>query len=231
MPSDFDDGLPDRSFLGRGIVDQGEALANVNFEVGHVPNTAGYFGHVDPELAVVYEGPRFMVSFPILAELLAGPTDWMSYDLAALAERKMLRLGIGQLREVGLSDPRFAVGLLAGATGDLLPLVPSPGSNPSLHAHSTTVSVAMAAAEAGEDLGPVLDQLIALGVSSLDVDLDIDSANRIGRFAYSLSYPPRVGSRAVRLRVMMEFPKYGVDEDLQAPEPPSVVMIEDYLSL
>ena len=230
MPSDFDDGHPTRTFRGRGVVHQGRGIAGVYFAVAKVPNSAGYFGHVDPTLSVIYEGPRFMISFPTLAEILGGQVDWMSYELDDLSKRKMLRLGIGQLREIGLSDPRFASQLLAGVSGELQRRPGTPAAS-TLVPYSALVNITSAAEASGDEMGPVLEELIELGVTSMDVELDLDTQGRLGRFAYSLSYPPKEGSDPVAIGIEMLFPEYGVDRGLRAPPANAVVNVDEYLAL
>ncbi len=230
MPPQLDDGVPDREFTGRGVVHQGREIAGVYFDVADVPNTAGYFGHVDErDLTAIYVGSRFIISFPVLADVLPGRVDWMSYELASFSHPKMLRLGIGQLREIALSDPRFAVALLGGATGGLRSVQPTPGTESVGRPFSTVADIA-AAASATPEMGPVFEEMLALGVSKVDIAVDVDGEDRVGRVTYSLRYPPGRGSRPVRLSVEMTF-VYGVRPGLGAPPPRSVVEIEDHLSL
>ena len=226
MPSDFDDGQPERSFKGRGVVDQGRSIAGVYFSTRKVPNAAGYLGHVDPTMSVVYEGSRFIVSFPQLAELLADPVDWVSYDLDVLSDPVALRLGIGQLREIGLSDPRLANGFLAGTSDELQ--AASPGTDPYGDTYIASVDVASAAEASGDDLRPIFEGLIRLGVTSVDVEVGLDTEGRLGSFAYSLSYPPKEGSEPVQLDVTMQFPAYGVQRGLRAPRDAAVVSYDEY---
>ena len=226
MPEGFDELQPERAFRGRGVVDQGRGIAGVYYEVAGVPNSAGYFGHVDPTMSVVYEGARFIVSFPELAELLEGPTDWMSYEISDLSDPKMLELGIGQLREIGLSDPRLATELLA-AVGNLETRMLSPGEPRLGRAFQATVVVA-SLADTGSEMQPVFEELLALGVSSIDVEVVVDPDNRISRFAYSLSYPPKEGSDPVDLNVDMQFLQYGVQRGLRAPSDGAVVTVDEF---
>lgn len=228
MPSDFDDAQPERVFKGRGVVDHERDIAGVYFDVAKVPNSAGYFGHVDPTMSVVYEGSRFIVSFPELAHLLEDPTDWMSYELSDLSDPGLLDLGIGQLREIGLSDPRLATELLS-QVGELQVRPARSEDLPSLSPFRATVDIASLAGS-GSEMQPLFEELLALGVTSIDVDVDLDPEGRVGRVAYSLSYPPKAGSDPVKLSVDMQFPRYGVERGLHAPRGEAVVTADDFFA-
>ena len=230
MPPDFDDGQPKRSFEGRGFLDWESDLAGVTYEVGGVPNTAGYFGHVEDELSVFYSEGGFVASFPILVSALRGQGEWFRYELADFSTNKIRTLGIGQLREIGLSDPRLALALLRGLPDQL-----TGGFDSSIEETSTTnyvlaADVATAAAEAPEPLAPQFEALSELGVSQVEVELALDPLQQVRRVKYGMSYAPAPGSPPVRLTVTLDLLKFGLEGGLTPPPEARVLDYSEYLS-
>ena len=239
MPPDFDDGVPDRTFGGTGFLDRDKDLAGINYEMSTVPNSAGYFGQVDREMNVFYLGSEWIVSFPLMAQSLPGRLDWLSYDLETVAKPKAQKLGIGQLREIGLSDPRLAIALLGGADAleqgtltpppapEVAPTPPAPGSPTFL----AVADVARAAAAADPGLRRRVRGLQDLGVDSIDLLLYLDEEGRLATVTYSMSYPPKEGSEPVEMTVTHTFQKYGLEGGLNAPTGRSVSSFEEYLGI
>lgn len=240
MPSDFDDGIPERAFGGTGFLDQDKALAGINYEMSSVPNSAGYFGQVDGEMNVFYSGSEWIVSFPLMASALAGRLDWLSYDLETMADPRAQELGIGQLREIGLADPRLGLALLGGA-GSLERGAPtsippaatpaSPAPTPTGTPHRASADVAGAAQAATTELRPLLEGLQELGVTTVELGVTLDSERRVETLSYTLSYAPKKGSEPVEMRVTHTYLKYGLEGGLNAPTGRSVKSFAEYVQI
>ena len=239
MPEDFDDGVPDRAFSGTGFLDQDRTLAGVEFEMSKIPNSAGYFGHVDGRLSVFYSESEFVLSFPQMAETLPGPLDWLSYDLELMADPEAQKLGIGQLREIGLSDPRLGLALLRGADAlqegppPSTPMAATPTSmpTPTGRVYKAVADVAAAMQASGPELEPVLAGLQALGVTSVDVGVTVDDEDRLETIGYTLSYAPKPGSEPVEVRITHSFLRYGLEGGLNAPTGRSVSSFREYTGI
>ena len=240
MPPDFDDGIPDRGFTGEGFFDRDRNLAGINYEMSGVPNSAGYFGQVDGEMNVFYTDSEWIVSFSLMASALPGRLDWLSYDLETVADPRAQELGIGQLREVGLADPRLGLALLAAAesldeggyvptpVGTASSASPPPATGP---VYRAVADVAAATGAAQPGLQPLLEGLSDLGVTEVELGVTLDAEGRVATLTYGLSYPPKRGSEPVDMRVTHEFLKYGLEGGLNAPAGRSVSSFREYARL
>ena len=196
MPKEINDGFPRRSFSGEGGLDLGSSLASASYSMEDVPNSAGYMGHVSGDLEVVYSGSGFTATFPEMAEVLGDDADWMSYDFDALTNPRAVQLGIGQLREVGLSDPRLAMALLNGAEEA------TEGASGS-GVFTTEIDLdaavdATADTELGETLTLLRDRL---RVSIAEAEVELDGEGRITGVDYSLAYPAAGDEVSVELQL------------------------------
>ena len=227
MPQEFDDGVPSRRFVGEGILDQSLDVAGITYRLDSVPNAAGYFGHAPGKTSVFYARDSFILSFPVLAKALGGSVDWLSYEVDDFFDREVLRLGIGQLREIGLADPRLGLALLQGATGELAPGPVVTADTPPVYDFSADVG--KAARAMGDVLTVPFQTLADLGVRTTDMSLTVDDEQRVVSLQYSLAYPPASKAKDVRMHVQMEFSEYGLDGDLSLPPPDTVVEYEEYL--
>ena len=224
MPEDFDDGVPRRRFAGEGFLDRTQDVAGITYRLGPVPNAAGYFGQADGKTAVYYTEDAFLLSFPVLAEALAGPADWFRYELDDFSIPRIRKLGIGQLREIGLADPRLALALLQGGPEEL------PGAAGTSGPYSFSTDVALAAGASGHGLDIPFAALADLGVSSVEMTLSLDEEQRVKQLDYTMSYPPAPGSGRVDLRVQIGFARYGLKGQLDLPAVPTIAHYEEYLS-
>ena len=230
MPPAFDDGQPRRSYQGRGFLDWEAELAGVTYEVSDVPNAVGYFGHVENKLSVFHSDPGFVASFPVLVKALDGEGEWFRYELEDFSQERIRKLGIGQLREIGLSDPRLGLGLLRGLPDQLTEGFYSPVEETAATNYVLTADVAAAAAEAPDGLAPQFDALLDLGVDEVDVELALDPLERVRRVKYELSYPPAPESPPVRLSVTLDLLKFGLEGGLTPPPEARVLDYSDYIS-
>ena len=241
MPPDFDDGIPDRAFVGEGFLDRDRNLAGINYEMSDVPNSAGYFGQVDGEMNVFYSGSEWIVSFALMTSALPGRLDWLSYDLEVMADPAAQELGIGQLREVGLADPRLGLALLEGAESlEAGGYVPSPvatttpvtpSSSPAGPAYRAVADVARAAETAHAALRPLLEGLADLAITQVELGVMLDADGRVGSLTYGLTYPPKEGSEPVQIQVTHEFLKYGLTGGLNPPTGRSVASFREYTGI
>lgn len=226
MPEDFDDGLPRRRFFGRGILDQSIDVAGVTYRLGPVPNAGGYFGQADGKTSVFYAQDGFTLSFPVLADALADPIDWLKYEPDDFSDPEIQRLGIGQLREIGLADPRFALALLGGGVSQL----PAAATSPEGEIYTFQADVPRAAMGAAPALQPTFLALRDLGLTFAQLELLLDDDGRVRRLGYSMAYPPASGSRDVRLQVEIEFLEYGLEGDLSLPPRRAIADYEEFLA-
>lgn len=218
MPPDFDDGLPRREIEGDGQADFAGNVASVEYAMGEVPNSAGFFGHVAGDLSVVYEGPRFIVTFPLMADVLQGDLDWMSYQVSDFSHPKILAAGIGQLREIGLADPRLGFALASSGVGG----EPDPeGGLP--------IDLAQAQSEIVPEVQPVLQELQALGVEQVVLLTEVDEEGFLRSYSYDLSYPPGgSGGRQARVTVNVEIGETGLQDDIDVPPDAAIQSYREY---
>ena len=228
MPQDFDDGVPRRRFAGEGFLDRNQDVAGITYRLSSVPNAAGYFGQADGKTSVFYTEDAFLLSFPVLAEALAGPADWFRYELDDFSVPSIRKLGIGQLREIGLADPRLALALLEGGPEELpAAAAATEGDSPQ---YRFTSDVAAAAGETGNGSDIPFAALAELGVGSVEMTLSLDDERRVQSVGYTMSYPPAPGSGMVTLDVRIGFVKYGLKGRLDLPPVPTIAHYEEYLS-
>lgn len=230
MPADFDDGQPLRSFSGRGFWDAETEVGGLNYRMDGVPNAAGYFGHAEGRVSVFYIDDGFLLSFPVLAEALPGAEDWFRYELSDFAVPQIRRLGIGQLREVGLSDPRVALALLEG-----LPDLLEGGRYKAVEETAATVFEVQADVAAVSDSAPPsvkaqVQGLLDLGVEQVEMELALDPLERIRRIRYQLSYAPAPGSKPVRLSVSVDLLEFGLEGGLTPPPARQIADYSDYIA-
>lgn len=221
MPPDFDDGVPSREFVGDGVADFSDNLASVDFALGEVPNSAGYFGHVEGDLSVVYQDERFIITFPLMADVLDGELDWMSYELSDFLAPDVLDRGIGQLREVGLADPRLGFALVSAGLRD----------DPEAEGE-VLVDITQPSDVVGPELQPVIQELRNLGVTQVDLAMEVDEDGLLESYSYDLAYPPNgVGGPKARLSVTVEISGVGagVAESVEVPPESTVKRYLDYL--
>ena len=230
MPPDFDDGQPKRRFTGTGFLDREEDLAGVTFRIDDAPNAAGFFGQVDGKMSVFYGADGFTLSFPLLAEALGSQLDWLRYQPQDFSKPEVRKLGIGQLREVAFSDPRFGLALLRGLPADLVD--PSQGS---VGQTATTIftaesDIARAADGAPSTVSSYFEALRQLGVGEAQVRLFLDPLEKVRRVQYRMTYPPAPGSQPVRLDVTLDLLEFGLEGGLTPPPDQRVADYTEYVS-
>lgn len=221
MPPEFDDGVPAREFEGEGLADFAGNLAEVEYGMGEVPNSAGFFGHVDGDLTVVYEGSRFVLTFPIMADVLEGDLEWMSYRLSDFSHPKILAAGIGQLREIGLADPRIGFALASSGLGG------EPDANGRL-----PIDLAQAQAEVAPEAQRALQELQGLGVQQVLLGIEVDEEGLLRAYSYELAYPPGgSGGRDAQVSITVEITETGADGSVEVPPEPAVESYLDYANV
>lgn len=235
MPKSLDDGLPERRIKGEGVVAADRAAATMDYKMSKIPNSAGFFGHVDGELAVAYSGAEMMISFPLLEGVLAKepePGTWLSWDLEFLSTEYLLDLGVGQLRELALSDPRLGLALLTGVEEAEEPTEGEVGGTP-----VSQYEVQAGTLEAGDavpELEPIFTEMWeGLAMRRIPMTVSVDEEGRIRRLEYRLVYPEKrapilKGTRNVRLDVRHNFTEFGVEDEPELPPEDEVVTHEEY---
>lgn len=221
MPPDFDDGVPMREIEGEGAADFERNLASVDYAMGDVPNSAGFFGHVEGDLSVVYQGPRFILTFPLMADVLEGDLDWMSYNLSDFADPVAQGAGIGQLREIGLADPRLGFALASSGVGG------EPDADGGI-----PIDLGQASGAVEPEAQPAIQALQELGLQEIVLVAEVDSEGLLRSYSYELAYSPRgpeTGGRKVRLSVTVELTEVGVEETIEVPPEPAVQSYLEYL--
>ena len=228
MPEAFDDGVPRRRFAGEGFLDRSQNLAGITYRLSGVPNAAGYFGQADGKTSVYYTEDAFVLSFAVMAKALDGPADWFRYELDDFSVPSIRKLGIGQLREIGLADPRLALALLEGGP-DELPVASAATEDGSAEYRFSSDTVSAAGAP-GHGLDILFAALAELGVTSVDLTLSLDEEQRVHRLGYAMSYRPEPGAGMVDLHVQIEFLKYGLEGQLGLPPTRAIAHYEEYLT-
>jgi hypothetical protein len=230
MPPAFDDGVPKRRFIGRGVFDRTRDIVGMTYDVSKVPNAAGYLGHIEGGLSVFHGDSRFLVSSPVIARVLPGGVDWLMYDLEDFSRPKALELGIGQLREIGLSDPRLVLSLLA-APQDLVPIGTGTEQGVAVTTYRSEVDLVDAAQSAPRNAATRFSLLREeLGVETADVRVSADAEGVVHSIRYSIGYPPSPGSRPVRLRVTVDLVEFGLDARFRVPPERWVTQYDDYIA-
>lgn len=221
MPPDLDDGIPSRDIAGEGLANFEESLASVDYGMDDVPNSAGFFGHVSGDMSVVYEGSSFLVTFPVMADVLEGDLDWLSYQVSDFSNPRVLGAGIGQLREIGLADPRLGFALASsGAGGE-----PDPEGR-------LPIDLRRASDEVEPDIRPTIAALQELGVQQVLLATEVDEDGFLNAFSYELAYSPRgpaTGARQVKISVSVQITETGVEEAVEVPPEPAVQPYLEYL--
>ena len=231
-PSELNSGSMRRRFSGEGVLDMQGSLAAVDYDMGNVANAAGFFGHTE-EMSVVYTDSSFAVTFAEMATVLPDEFEWMSYDLEMLSDPRAEAAGIGQLREIGLSDPRLGFALLHGAVDEGQPIeAEDAGAEPTDEHFSTEADVERALhIEPSSDIRAILRTLLeVLGVSTVEIEYSLDDEERFNHIAYSLSYPVAGASKELKLDVSVEFTGFDAGP-IEEPEEDTVMGYEGYLNL
>lgn len=229
MPKTLDDGVPRRQISGEGVLATDLSEARIDYEMSKVPNSAGFFGHVDGDLATGYAEDDMLITFDLLDKnVLKDDGSWISYELPFLSTEYMFSIGIGQLRELFLSDPRVGLALLEGVEerGDV-----------SGEAQINGVAVteyeveadAKAAAETVPELSPIFKEMHRnLELSSIPMVVSVDENDRIRRLDYEMVFPAKKGSGKVRLNIRHDLTEFGVEAGPELPPADEVVTYEDY---
>lgn len=234
MPDEVAETRPLRRFRGEGVVDSRSRRAGVTYDLSEIPNSAGFYGHVEREMTVVYAGDRFTLTFPQLQTALEGPLDWVAYELDDLSIEQSYELGIGQLREIGLGDPQVAVALLLGGpAANLTPrgLGSIEGTTVSEYAFESDIGRAVRVL-GGEGPDVVLDTLLRqLDVGTVLVRVAVDGDGLARRITWSASYTHGPGVRGrVGLRVAVSLAPKTDRSTVARPQPNQVVVWEKQLS-
>lgn len=228
MPPSLDDGIPVRPIEGSGSMAADRSVASLTYELSDVPNSAGFLGHVDGELEVVYSDNQMLISFPILRDILPEATPWMSYELSFLSLKSTMKHGIGQLRELALSDPRLGIALLQGAEDPA-----GPAGDADAEGAVTEYKLAVApgdAADAVPEFAPRLAEMEqGLKIDNIPMTVLLDDQRRIRELEYELVYPAKKGRGKVRLTVTTVLSAFGGDVEPEAPGEDEVVSYEEYL--
>lgn len=221
MPPEFDEGVPSRRFKGEGTVDFAADIAAVDYDVADVPNTLGYLGHVEEGLSVVYQGSAFLVTAPVIADLLPGDLDWMSYQITDFSDPNVLGRGIGQLREIGLADPRIGFALASSGVGG------EPSDDGTL-----SIDLAEAGATVGAAVQPTILELQALGAQEMLFGTEVDEEGLLRSYSYELTYPPAgPGGAETELSVTVDITEAADDEAVEVPPEAAVQPYLEYLGL
>lgn len=230
MPEDFDDGVPRRSFDGKGVMVDDGKIAAVIYDWSDVPNGAGFLGHAR-RLTVVFGTGGFTVSFAALRRAVT-PALWVNYELDDFSSPKAIELGIGQLRELGMSDPLLALAYLQGADDEIEEL----GTESIRGTRTTRFRARLDLAAAFERLsgplkssGPSITQ--QLRITDLPADVWVDGEGVVRKMGFTQSYAPAPGSEKVTIRVTVEFYDFGIDADVRVPPEKEVIAYDEYLTL
>ena len=229
MPKTLDDGVPRRQISGEGVVATDLSEAQVDYEMSEVPNSAGFFGHVDGDLAVGYAEEDMLITFDLLDEnVLKNDGSWISYELPFLSTEYMFKLGIGQLRELFLSDPRVGLALLEGVEDRGEPSGEGDVDGAAVTEYEVEADT-KAAAEAVPALAPILKEMRRnLELSSIPMVVSVDENDQIRRLDYQMVFPAKKGSGKVRLNVRHDLTEFGVEQGPELPPADEVVTYQDY---
>lgn len=233
MPEALAEARPQRRFSGEGLLEATSGRAGVTFDMSEIPNSAGFYGHVEGEMSVLYQDDRFTLTFPLLQTALPDEEAWVAFEVDDLSLEHSLELGIGQLREVGLAAPQLAISLLGGGPSGLLP----PGGygkvdGTRVSEYSFDSDLAQAFDAAGPAVKPVLKTLLAkLKVERVPVLIWVDGDSVARKISWETSYLPAPGiGKELKLGVTVTLSRSAEAAHVEVPAPETVVVFEDELS-
>ena len=178
----------------------------------------GLEGLDDPakwKLEAIQDGTQVYLSSPLLEQALPKGKTWVSGDLEKLGREQGIDLG--QVGAFGQSDPREALEILRGVSGDLEQV-----GRDSVHGVDTThyratldpekIAAELGKSSGGDLVGGLVDEVKQAGLRDVPVDVWVDDDMLLRRLELKVS--PAQGGGAT---FAMELDDYGEPVDVTPP--------------
>lgn len=228
MPPSLDHGVPERRLKGSGVAAGDLSAATLTYKLADAPNGAGVFGHVEGDIDVVHTQDRMLFTFKILRKVLADEGEWMSYDLPFLSSEFLFDVGVGQLRELALADPRIGLGLLRGVAEPAAETTEDDIGGTPVTVHEVKAGT-LEAGEALPELGPLFTAMWeSVHLRYIPMTVHVDDQDRIRRLDYEMVFPAKYGKGKVRLDLRLDLVELGVAEEPELPPEEDVVTYEEH---
>jgi hypothetical protein len=205
------------------------SLATIFAELGKAFGApkGGLQGFDDPakwKLEAIQDGTRIFLSSPLLESALPKGKTWISGDLAKLGREQGVDLG--QLGSFGQSDPREALDMLRGVSGDLEEVGRETVRGVETTRYRATLDARKLAAQLAKGgdrdlVGGLVDEVEQAGLRDIPLEVWVDDELLLRRLDLRLNPSNGSGGDA---RFTMELFDYG--EPVDATPPPASLVAD-----
>ena len=211
-----------RSGRPEGLTLRGEGV--IDFEAGmsrsilHLSDAPGTAPTSTTELETISSDGLVYVRAPMLTSFSGASEPWVRIDPMATAQHGAGALGLAPLTGLAGSDVGAPITLLNGVDGSSVREVRHPdrpdGDTTTLRA-MVDVSTAASAGAAPHDLAALEGFLDRLGARHLQVEVELDEADRLRRLVYEHAVPTPTGTASQRFEIRYE--DFGAPVDIELP--------------
>jgi hypothetical protein len=209
------------SMTGEGQFDYASRRGRMIFDLTEVLRPSGEVPEGVGEVEMIFAESVLYMKMPFLTRLLPDPKPWIKVDLEAAREGEA---NVGQLAQLGQSDPTHILELLGGATRSVDDLGTESVRGTKTTHYRTVLDLVRAARDASGAAQPSVYGLMQrTGARELPADVWIDRKGRMRKMSYRVELTPPAGTAAPpsdpdTMSVAMELYEFGIE--VRAAPPP-----------
>jgi hypothetical protein len=213
------------SMTGEGLFDYANRRGRMVFDLTEVLRPSGEIPEGVGEVEMIFTESILYMKMPFLTQLLPEPKPWIKVDLEAARRGGA---SVGQLEQLGQSDPMHVLELLGGTTRDVDDLGSESVRGTKTTHYRTVLDLVRAAQDASGAARPSVYGLMQrTGAREMPADVWIDRDGRMRKMIYRVELTPPPGTPAPpdpdTMSVAMELYEFGIDVRVAPPPEREVV--------
>jgi hypothetical protein len=213
------------SMTGEGLFDYANRRGRMVFDLTQVLRPSGEVPEDVGEVEMIFAESVLYMKMPFLTQLLPEPKPWIKVDLDAARRGGA---AVGQLEQLGQSDPMHVLELLGGTTRDVDDLGTESVRGAQTTHYRTVLDLVRAARDASGGARPSVYGLMQrTGAREMPADVWIDRDGRMRKMTYRVELTPPPGAATApdpdTMSVAMELYEFGVDVRVSPPPDGEVV--------
>lgn len=227
--SSFDlafEGLGDEpvSMRGEGVFGSEPPRGRMTFDMSELGAIAGQdLGKAD----FIFDGDTVYMRFPALSSRVPEIKEWIKFDLADLSGQ--LGADLGQVSQINQSDPSAALEYLRAASEDVEEVGEEEVRGQPTTRYRMTVDLRKVAAATPGQRSNVEKVVRLSGIEELPAEVWVDGEGRVRRMTLAYANLKAGQGRETDMKMTMELFDFGVEVDVEPPEPDRVTDIGDFL--
>jgi hypothetical protein len=216
------------SMMGEGQFDYASGRGRMIFDLTEVLRPSGEVPEGVGEVEMIFDESVMYMKMPFLTRLLPDPKPWIKVDLEAAREGGA---NVGQLAQLGQSDPTLILELLGGVTRSVDDLGTERLRGTETTHYRTVLDLVRAARDASGAARPSVYGLMQrTGAREMPAHVWIDREGRMRKMTYRVELASPAGTAPApsgpdTMSVAMELYEFGIDVRVAPPPDGDVVDI------